>query len=521
MPLETAPADGIRPVVLVILDGWGIGREEPSNAVLAADTPVIDRLWATCPHATLKTSGEDVGLPHGQMGNSEVGHTNLGAGFVVYQWLTRIDKAIADGDLARNPVILDTIAHVVRTGGTLHLLGLVSDGGVHSHIRHLDALLALAYQHGAPKVAIHAFTDGRDTAPTSGAGFIADLQTAADATGARIATVTGRYYAMDRDRRWERTKTAWDAIVSGIGPRAASAADAVALAYAEGVTDEFIPATVIAAEGEEPVTVAPGDAILFFNFRSDRGRQLTAALADPAFDGWNRGPVIPDVPVVTLTRYDADLPVAVAFEPHDVTMPLARVISDAGLAQFHSAETEKYPHVTFFFNGGREDPYIGEDRAMAPSPKVATYDLQPEMSAEEVTAKVTAAIASGRYAFVIVNYANCDMVGHTGVFEAARAAVETVDRCLGEVVAATLAQGGALLVTADHGNAEEMIDIATGEPMTAHTTNPVPLVLVAPDGSPLRHAALREGGRLAGIAPTVLKLLGIPAPPEMTEPPLV
>ncbi|MFM9107211.1 MAG: 2,3-bisphosphoglycerate-independent phosphoglycerate mutase [Chloroflexota bacterium] len=510
----------MRPVVLVILDGWGIGRDEPGNAVLAADTPVMDRLLARYPHATLHTSGEDVGLPPGQMGNSEVGHTNLGAGFVVYQWLTRIDKAIADGDLDRNPVILDAIAHVRRTGGTLNLLGLVSDGGVHSHIRHLAALLCIAKDRGAPHVAVHAFTDGRDTPPDSGAGFIATLQQVTGITGARIATVAGRYYAMDRDHRWERTKAAYDAIVHGIGPRADSAADAVARAYAAGVTDEFIPATVIAAAGEDPVTVRPGDAILFFNFRSDRGRQLAAALAGPAFDGWERGPVVPDVPVVTLTRYDEHLPVAVAFEPLDVTMPLARVISEAGLAQFHSAETEKYPHVTFFFNGGREDPFPGEDRAMVPSPKVATDDLQPEMSAAGVTREVVAAIESGRYAFIVVNYANGDMVGHTGVLAAARAAIETVDRCLGEVVSATLAQGGAVLVTADHGNAEEMIDPATGAVLTAHTTNPVPLVLVAPDASPLRHAALHDG-RLANIAPTVLTLLALPIPPEMTEPPLV
>jgi 2,3-bisphosphoglycerate-independent phosphoglycerate mutase len=515
-----AAAMGISPVVLVILDGWGIGRAEPGNAVLAADTPVMDRLLADYPHATLRTSGEDVGLPQGQMGNSEVGHTNLGAGFVVYQWLTRIDKAIADGDLDRNPVILDAIAHVKRTGGTLQLLGLVSDGGVHSHIRHLAALLCIAKDQGAPRVAVHAFTDGRDTAPDSGAGFIAQLQTIADITGARIATVTGRYYAMDRDHRWERTKAAYDAIVHGIGPRAESASDAVALAYAGGITDEFIPATVIAAPGEDPITVQSGDAILFFNFRSDRGRQLTAALADPAFDGFERGATPPAVPVTTLTRYDAHLPAAVAFEPQDVTMPLARVISEAGLAQFHSAETEKYPHVTFFFNGGREDPFPGEDRALVPSPKVATYDLQPEMSAAGVTAEVVAAIDSGRYAFVVVNYANGDMVGHTGVLAAARAAIETVDRCLGEVVAATLAQGGALLVTADHGNAEEMVDPITGNPVTAHTTNPVPLVLVSPDTSPLRHAALRDG-RLAAIAPTVLRLLGLPIPGEMTEPSLV
>ncbi len=513
---------GLRPVVLVILDGWGLGRNEPGNAVLAAATPTMDRLWAAYPHATLKTSGEDVGLPAGQMGNSEVGHTNLGAGFVVYQWLTRIDKAIADGDLARNPTLLGALEHVRRTGGTLHLLGLVSDGGVHSHVRHLEAILRLARDGGAPDVAVHAFTDGRDTAPTSGAGFMARLDAfLAELGQGRIATVAGRYWGMDRDRRWERTKAAYDAIASGIGERAATAAEAIARAYAAGVTDEFVPPTVIVPPGGEPTTVKPGDAVVFFNFRSDRGRQLAAAFADPAFDGWDRGPLPTDVPVVTLTRYDDDLPVAVAFEPHDVTTPLARMVSEAGLAQFHSAETEKYAHVTFFFNGGREDPFPGEERALIPSPKVATYDLQPEMSAAGVTDAVVEAIASGRFAFVVVNYANGDMVGHTGVVDAARRAVETVDACLDRVVTATLAAGGALLVTADHGNAEEMIDLATGQPMTAHTTNPVPLVLVAPDSSPYRRVALRQDGRLAGIAPTVLRLLGLPIPPEMTEPPLV
>lgn len=517
-----ATTAGLRPVVLVILDGWGLGRNEPGNAVLAAATPTMDRLWAAYPHAALKTSGEDVGLPAGQMGNSEVGHTNLGAGFVVYQWLTRIDKAIADGDLARNPTLLGALEHLRRTGGTLHLPGLVSDGGVHSHVRHLEAILRLARDAGVADIAIHAFTDGRDTAPTSGAGFLAGLEAfLAELGRGRIATVTGRYWAMDRDRRWERTQAAYDAIASGIGERAASAGKAIARAYAAGVTDEFVPPTVIVPPGAEPVTVKPGDAIVFFNFRSDRGRQLAAALADPAFAGWDRGPLPSDVPVVTLTRYEEGLPVAVAFEPHDVATPLARVIADAGLAQFHSAETEKYAHVTFFFNGGREAPFPGEERALIPSPKVATYDLQPDMSAAGVTAAVVEAIGSGRFAFVVVNFANGDMVGHTGVLAAARRAVETVDACLDRLVTATLAAGGALLVTADHGNAEEMIDPLNGQPMTAHTTNPVPLVLVSPDSSPWRRAALRQDGRLAAIAPTVLRLLGLPIPPAMTEPPLV
>jgi 2,3-bisphosphoglycerate-independent phosphoglycerate mutase len=512
----------LRPVVLVVLDGWGIGRPEPGNAVLAAETPVMDRLWREYPRATLKTSGEDVGLPHGQMGNSEVGHTNLGAGFVVYQWLTRIDKAVADGDLARSPTLLDAFAHVRRTGGTLHVLGLVSDGGVHSHVRHLEALLSAARDAGVARIAVHAFTDGRDTAPQSGAGFLADLEAFLATLGVgRVATVSGRYWAMDRDKRWERTKAAYEAIVVGAGARAESAAEAITRSYDAGATDEFVPPSVIVPPDGEPTTIRPGDAVVFFNFRADRGRQLAAALADPAFAGWDRGPLPAAVPVVTFTRYAEELPVAVAFEPHDVTTPLARVISEAGLAQFHAAETEKYAHVTFFFNGGREAPFPGEERALVPSPKVATYDLLPEMSARGVTDAVVAAIRSGRFAFVVVNYANGDMVGHTGVLDAARRAIETVDSCLGEVVAATLDIGGGLLVTADHGNAEEMIDRETGGPMTAHTINPVPLVLVAPDASPWRHAALRQGGRLAAIAPTVLRLLGLPIPPAMTEPPLV
>jgi len=516
------PWPAIWPVVLVVLDGWGLGRDEPGNAVLAAETPTMDRLWAAYPHATLVTSGEDVGLPAGQMGNSEVGHTNLGAGFVPYQWLTRIDQAVSDGDLARNPALAALFAHLRRTGGTLHLLGLLSDGGVHSHVRHLEALLRLAAVEDLANVAVHAFTDGRDTAPTAGAGFLRDLDAIlAGLGGGRVATVSGRYWAMDRDHRWERTRAAYDAIVHGRGETAATANAAVGRAYAAGVTDEFVPPTAIVPVGGAATTVRPGDALLCFNFRADRGRQLLAALVDPAFVGWDRGPVVPDLAVATMTRYEEGLPAAALFEPHDIVWPLARAVSAAGLAQFHAAETEKYAHVTFFFNGGREEPYPGEERTLVPSPKVATYDLQPEMSAAPLTEAVVAAVRSGRYAFFVVNYANGDMVGHTGVFAAAKAAIETVDRCLAEVVAATLEAGGVLLVTADHGNAEEMVDRETGQPMTAHTTNPVPLVLVAPEGHPLRHARLRQDGRLAGVAPTILTMLGLPAPPAMTEPGLM
>jgi 2,3-bisphosphoglycerate-independent phosphoglycerate mutase len=510
------------PVVLVILDGWGIGRDEPGNAVLHADTPTMDRLWADYPHATLLTSGEDVGLPAGQMGNSEVGHTNIGAGFVVYQWLTRIDRAIATGEFAANFALDAAIDRALSTGGTLHLLGLVSDGGVHSHTRHLEALLRLAAVRGLPaeRVVVHAFTDGRDTSPHGGLQYIADLERAMSAIGVgRIGTVSGRYYAMDRDRRWERTRLAYDAIVHGSGEHAPSATDAVARAYAAGVTDEFIPPTVIDNAGV--ATIRPGDTAIFFNFRADRGRQLSEALVSEEFSGWERGPRIPDLHLVTMARYEAGLPAAVAFAPMDVEHPLARVVSEAGMGQFHAAETEKYPHVTFFLNGGREDPFLGEARVLVPSPKVATYDLQPEMSAPAVTDAVVLAIRSGLYRLIVVNYANGDMVGHTGVYEAAVAAIETVDACLARVIAATLEAGGVALVTADHGNAEEMIDRLTGAPMTAHTTNPVPVVLVAPDASPWRHATLRPDDRLAAIAPTLLALLGLEIPPAMTEPGLI
>ncbi len=511
------------PVVLVILDGWGIGRDEPGNAVLHANTPAMDRLWAEYPHATLLTSGEDVGLPAGQMGNSEVGHTNIGAGFVVYQWLTRIDRAVADGELAANPALNGAIDRALANGGALHLLGLVSDGGVHSHIRHLEALLRLAKARGLPAgtVVVHAFTDGRDTSPRGGLGYIADLEKAIAEMGAgRIGTVSGRYYAMDRDRRWERTRQAYDAIVHGIGARAAAATEAMSRAYAADITDEFIPPTVI-DDGSGAATIRPGDSAIFFNFRADRGRQLSEALVGEAFGGWERGPRLPGLHLVTLSRYEEGLEAEIAFSPMDVTNPLARVVSETGMAQLHTAETEKYAHVTFFLNGGREEPFPGESRVLIPSPKVATYDLQPEMSAPAVTDIVVGAIESGSYRLIVVNFANGDMVGHTGVFSATVRAIETVDTCLARVIAATLAAGGVALVTADHGNAEEMIDRESGAPMTAHTTNPVPLVLVAPETSPLRNAQLRQGGRLSAVAPTILSLMDLPVPESMTEPSLL
>jgi 2,3-bisphosphoglycerate-independent phosphoglycerate mutase len=512
--------DAKRPVVLVILDGWGIGRDEPGNAILAADTPIMDGLMERYPSATLLTSGEAVGLPAGQMGNSEVGHLNLGAGFIVYQWITRIDKSIREGDFYANTVLCRAIDRCVQRGTTLHVMGLVSDGGVHSHTRHLVALLDLAKRRGLSTVRVHAFTDGRDTDPHAGLGFVNGLQARmADIGIGTIATVSGRYYAMDRDKRWERTKLAYDAIVDGRGPSFPDATAAIKHAYENGVTDEFIAPSVI---GDLSTAIRQGDEVIVFNFRSDRCRQLTEAMSTPGFTGFARTRQLwESVPVTTMTRYEAGLPVSVAFEPHDVTEPVARVISEAGKTQFHCAETEKYAHVSFFFNGGREEPFPGEERTLVSSPMVATYDLQPSMSAPGVTDAAVAAIESIRFDFVIVNFANCDMVGHTGVFSAAVSAVHTVDSCLGRVVGATLAANGVAIVTADHGNAEEMIVRETGMPMTAHTTNPVPVVLVTPENHPYRQKTLRSDGILSSIAPTILRLMELAIPRAMTTPPLV
>ena len=506
------------PVLLAILDGWGIGRDEPGNAILRANTPTMDRLLATYPHATLRTSGEDVGLPAGQMGNSEVGHLNIGAGFIVYQWITRIDRAIADGSFPANDAFQAAFSRLKVTNGTLHLLGLIGDGGVHAHSRHLLALIDAAQDAGIERILVHAITDGRDTSPTSARDFVKPIEARlATVPQGRIATVSGRYYAMDRDHRWEREAKAFNAIVHADGPRCASADEAIAASYAADVTDEFIIPTVILAPDGTIHRVTEDDEIIFFNFRSDRGRELTEALSLPDFSGFDRGAFTPDLHVTTMTHYEDDLPVTVAFPPQDVVHPLARVISDAGKTQFHTAETEKYPHVTFFLNGGREEPFPGEDRRLVPSPKVATYDLQPEMSAPEVCAGVLDAIRSGTYDFIIVNFANGDMVGHTGVIPAVVKAIETVDQCLGEIVTALREVDAVAIVTADHGNAEEEIDHRTGGPMTAHTTNPVPVVLIAPEDHALRRASLREDGVLSDIAPTVLDLMGIPPHPDMTQ----
>ena len=510
------------PVLLAILDGWGLAPEGPGNAVTNASTPVVDDLLFRYPSATLRCSGGAVGLPNGQMGNSEVGHLNLGAGFIVYQWITRIDKAIRDGGFASNPVIQQAFETTIANGGTLHVMGLVSDGGVHSHTRHLLAILAGAKTAGVTDLLVHAFTDGRDTSPTSGRAQLALVQTTMEKIGlGRFGSVSGRYYAMDRDHRWERTRLAFDAIANGVGVVAASAADVAVNSYGAGVTDEFIEPTVIAGVDGTTHRIGPGDAVIFFNFRSDRGRQLTEALSLSEFGGFDRGEFERPSSIVTMTTYEPSLPVTVAFPPHDVEQPLAEEISEAGLAQLHTAETEKYAHVTFFLNGGREEPFPGEDRALVPSPKVATYDLQPEMSALAVRDGVVAAITSGEYAFIIVNFANCDLVGHTGVFSAAVRAVETVDGCLGTILEALREANGTAIVTADHGNAEQMIDPVTGGPFTAHTTNPVPVILVAPDGHPLRHVTLREDGVLSAVAPTILQMLDLPPSPDMTQASLI
>ena len=511
------------PVALVILDGWGLAPDGPGNAISLASTPVMDRLWRNYPHTTLKTSGLDVGLPSGQMGNSEVGHLNIGAGFVVDQWITRIGKSIADGSFAEEPVLVDAIDRCKARGGALHLLGLIGNGGVHSHSDHLVALVAVAALRGMKRVYVHAFTDGRDTSPTASGDHIRYLQDQFQRMGVgRIVTVTGRYFAMDRDRRWERTQAAYEAIVAGKGREFSSALACIETWHREGTTDEFIPPSLIVPPGALPITVEADDTVLFFNFRSDRGRQLSQALANEDFAGFVRTiDRSNSIELLTVTRYMDDLQATVILEEQNIDRPLARVISDAGLSQLHVAETEKYAHVTFFLNGGREEPFPGEDRTLIPSPQVPTYDLQPEMSAPAVCAAVVDAIEGGRYQFIVVNFANGDMVGHTGVIPAVVKAIETVDGCLGEIVDAIQAARGSALIIADHGNAEEEFDPATGGPMTAHTTNPVPCILVSPDDSVWRHIELRDEASLSSVAPTILELLGLETPPAMTSPSLL
>jgi 2,3-bisphosphoglycerate-independent phosphoglycerate mutase len=496
-----------RPVMLAILDGWGWREDAADNAVKQARTPNFDRLWASCPTALLRTSGKDVGLPRGQMGNSEVGHLNIGAGRVVMQDLPRIGDAIASGEIEQQPALQDFIACLKANGGTCHLMGLVSPGGVHSHQDHAVGLAKILAAAGVPTV-VHAWTDGRDTPPQSAGEDIARLA-AALPKSIPIATVCGRYYAMDRDKRWERVAKAYAAVVDAEGPRFPTAKDVVTAAYAEKKFDEFIdPAIVGDYRG-----MLSGDGVLCFNFRADRVREILAAILDPGFSGFERKRVVEIACAVGMTQYSDELDklMQAIFPSQSLSKILGEVVANAGRTQLRTAETEKYPHVTYFLNGGREEPFPGEDRIMVPSPKVATYDLQPEMSAPELTDKVVAAIDSGKYDLIVLNYANPDMVGHTGSLPAAIKAVETVDAGLGRIADAIERAGGALLVTADHGNCEMMRDPETGGPHTAHTTNPVPLLLVG-GGSSLSLA----DGRLADIAPTLLALMDVPKPAEMT-----
>ncbi len=496
---------------MIILDGWGLEEPSPGNAVDLARTPVFDRIWATAPHTTLSASGVDVGLRPGQFGNSEVGHLNIGAGFIVNQAIRQIDVAIEDGTFDANDALLAAIHNAKRRKRPLHLMGLVSDGGVHAHIDHLQALLDLAHSEGLTNVAIHAFLDGRDTSPTGGAEYLRQVEKYATEIGVgRIVSICGRYYAMDRDQRWERTRRAFDLLVHGRGDHIDKAVSGVVEKYAAGVTDEFMDPLIV---GQKPITIADNDSVIFFNFRSDRARQITQALTGPPIDDAEFNDRPRNLTFVGLLPYASFLTVDYAFEPVVVETPLARLVSEAGLQQFHTAETEKYAHVTYFINGGREAPFAGEKRRMAQSPDVATYDLQPEMSASEVADGVIAAIESGDYKLIVINFANPDMVGHTGILGSAITACETVDGQLGRVLHALEAASGAALIIADHGNAERMFVPGTTRPMTAHTTNPVPCVLV---GLHQHGVKLRDGGRLADVAPTLLDLLGLAPAPAMT-----
>ncbi|HIR56931.1 MAG TPA: 2,3-bisphosphoglycerate-independent phosphoglycerate mutase [Candidatus Gallacutalibacter pullicola] len=494
-----------KPLILMILDGFGIAPEK-GNAIKAAHKPNLDRLFSSNPITQIGASGMDVGLPDGQMGNSEVGHTNIGAGRIVYQELTRITKSIKDGDFFENPAFNDAVDNALKNGTALHLIGLLSDGGVHSHNEHLYALVELAKKRGLSKVYIHALLDGRDVPPSSGKDYVAQCAEKLKEIGVgEIATVMGRYYAMDRDNRWERVEKAYAAMVYGEGVQADCPVKAVEDSYKADVTDEFVLPTVCAKDGR----IQANDSVIFFNFRPDRAREITRTFVDPEFSGFERRNGFFPLKYVCMTQYDATMPnVEVAFKPQVLVNTMGEILSKHNMTQLRIAETEKYAHVTFFFNGGVETVYPGEDRVLIKSPAVATYDLKPEMSAYEVTDALVERIKSGKYDVIILNYANCDMVGHTGVFEAAKAAVEAVDECVGRVTDAIAEMGGVALITADHGNADKMFD-DDGSPFTAHTTNPVPFCVV---GYPCK---LRSGGRLADIAPTMLQILGLDQPAEM------
>ncbi|BCI61180.1 2,3-bisphosphoglycerate-independent phosphoglycerate mutase [Solibaculum mannosilyticum] len=495
-----------KPLVLTIMDGFGLNPSDYGNAIVEANTPNLDKLFAENPHTQIGASGLNVGLPDGQMGNSEVGHTNIGAGRVVYQELTRITKSIEDGDFFQNEALVGAVDHCLKEGTDLHLMGLLSDGGVHSHNSHLYGLLELAKRKGLSRVYVHCLMDGRDVPPTSGKDFVAELVAKMEEIGVgKVATVMGRYYAMDRDNRWERVEKAYAACVYREGVQESDPVEAVAHSYEQDITDEFIVPAVI----EGGTAIKANDSVIFFNFRPDRAREITRTFVDPDFNGFERKNGFFPLHYVCFTQYDATMPnVTVAFHPQSLKNTLGEYLSDLGKTQLRIAETEKYAHVTFFFNGGVEKQYEGEDRVLIPSPKVATYDLQPEMSAYEVCDAVCERILSGNYDVVILNFANCDMVGHTGVEEAAIKAVEAVDTCMGRVADAVKKMDGVLLVTADHGNADQMKE-PDGSPFTAHTTWPVPFIVVG------RDCKLREGGRLADIAPTMLDIMGIPQPAEM------
>jgi 2,3-bisphosphoglycerate-independent phosphoglycerate mutase len=499
----------VRPAVLVILDGWGLSDNVDHNAILAAQTPVWDRLWSDYPHTAIRTSGSAVGLPGGQMGNSEVGHLNLGAGRVVYQEFTRISRSIRTGSFFSNRTLTDAVDLAIANGSALHILGLLSPGGVHSHEEHIHAMARLAADRGAQKVYLHAFLDGRDMPPKSAEPSLKVMEEVFAQLGhGRIATLVGRYYAMDRDHRWERIKKAYDLITQGRAEHCAdTAVEALRHAYARGETDEFVAPSCIG----DPVRVADGDVIINMNYRSDRARQITRAFIEPDFAGFQREVIAKIASFVSLTEYSKDFDIPVAYPPERLENTFGEYIANLGLHQLRIAETEKYAHVTFFFNGGIETPNEGEERILVPSPQIATYDLQPEMSAAEVTDRLVQAIREAHFDAIICNYANGDMVGHTGNFEAAVKAIEFLDGCLGRVAEAVLEVGGEMLITADHGNAEQMSDPLVGQPHTAHTTNTVPLIYVG-DAAP----SLMENGALCDIAPTLLQIMGLPQPAAMT-----
>ena len=506
-----------KPVVLLILDGWGYREEEDYNAIHGAHTPVWDRLWEECPHTLVGTSGEAVGLPEGQMGNSEVGHLNLGAGRVVYQEFTRISQAIRSGTFFSNSALTGAVDQAIKNGKAVHILGLLSPGGVHSHEEQIHAMVQLAVERGATKVYMHALLDGRDVPPKSAEPSLQAMDELFAARGVgRIASVTGRYYTMDRDLRWERVQKGYEVMTQGKAEFVApDALTALNMAYARGETDEFMQPTRIQAEGQAPALIEDGDAVVFMNYRSDRARQITRAFIEKNFDGFERKVKPELVGFVSLTQYNKSFDIPVVFPPEELHNVFGEYIADKGLRQLRLAETEKYAHVTFFFNGGREEPFEKEERILVPSPKVATYDLQPEMSAPEVTDKLIGAIESSKYDVIICNLANPDMVGHTGIYEAAVKAIETIDHSLGRITTALKQAGGQMLITADHGNAEQMRDRETGQPHTAHTHNRVPLVYVG------RPARLAEHGSLCDVAPTLLNLLDLEQPSEMEGRPLV